>query len=388
MSRKALIATAALLCAALAIGGAAMLLGRKRLWIATILPLTGPNAAAGRGMRNAIRLAIDETNRRGGVQGHPIALAEFDDASDDKRAVEAGSKLVADQRILGAIVHYDHDCSTVTKEMLGVAHVPNILGGIATRELPETVSDFEFRMLPTANAQMKSALDYAWDVVGARKFLYAHDRSTVGREAIYQFRAAFDLKFEKLVLGGDFGVVAGNPDFGPTVAKAVADKPDYILYGGEPRDGAKLLVELRAAGVTAAFQMQSHELSQEFIDAAKDKAEGAVQIFTALPLDATPEGKAFLADYEKAFHEPPVAYGIFAYAEAQSLLQAMEKSFLTRPSIRGALANEEFDTALGPIRFNYFGSTWQRAVVYQVIHGRWTPIEMTDVKGKLQPLAH
>jgi len=338
-------------------------------------------------MLNSMRLAVDEANRRGGVKGRTIELMELDDASQDGRAAEAAKRVVGDARVLGVIASYDQDCSTAAASILSNAAVPNIVAAVATRETGST-PDFEFRVLPDGTAQMATAVNYAWDILGARAFLFVHDRSAEGIEPIYEFRYVLEDKLHQRLAGGDIEIKQGDTDFGAVIARALAEKPQYILFGGHPREAGLLLKQLRGAGVNAAFQAQTHVPSAEFIEAAQGSAEGAVQIFQALPLDQYPAGKEFLARYQAAgFREPPGPYGIFGYVEVQALLGAMEKSFLSRPSVRGALAREELDTQLGPLRFNFMGSTYQRAIVYQVIQGRWTQIDATDPTGKLVPIS-
>ena len=389
MNKKPLIWMAALICACLAIGGGVILLGKKKLWIATILPLTGPNAASGIGMRNAIRLAVDEANGRGGVQGHRIGLIELDDASQVANAGKAARTLAADSRVLAALIGYDHDCWREATATLCAARIPNMMGGVTARQRGGAPNDYEFRLLPDSTQQMDQAFNYAWDVVGARKFIYVHDGSAQGLAAVYDFRHAVGEKIRDRVSGDDTAIRAGETDFSAIIARARNEKPDYILFGGQPREGGLLLKQLREAGITTPFEVQTHELSAEFIASAQEKAEGAVQMFPGLPLEDTPEGKAFLALYEKAgYREPPGPFGLYAYAETQALLGAFDKSFLTRPSVRGALTNEEFETLLGRLRFFFLGSSYQRAVLYQVQKGRWTPFYATDAKGKLQPYAH
>jgi branched-chain amino acid transport system substrate-binding protein len=61
--------------------------------IGAILPLTGGAAANGLSMHDGIQLAVDEINRRGGVNGNMIDVAFEDSRGDPRAAVEAFTKL-------------------------------------------------------------------------------------------------------------------------------------------------------------------------------------------------------------------------------------------------------------------------------------------------------
>ena len=364
---------------AIALGAAAFFLrGPGALRVGVILPFTGPEAAYGLGMRNSIRLAVDEVNSRGGVQGRKVQLVELDDASDPTRAAAAATRLADDARVVAALVHYDHECFSATKLILKKAELPDIVAGVSTMEELEGggLAD-EVRLLPYGKPQMKAAAAYAWEVLGARNFLYVREQSRLGLAMTGDFRNALSevRKAPPATITRDLLIRQGDSDFSQALAEVAKDRPDYVLFGGHPREAALLLTRLREAGFTGWFQSATHVPAQEFIDIAKDKAEGALQVFHGVPAGDTPAGKAYLDAYAKhGFAEPPSLYGIFAYAEAQSLLGAMDKSFLTRPSISGALHHEEFPTALGPIRFNYLSSSYQTTAIYKVIQGRWVPI--------------
>src|SRR4051794_28176922 len=71
-------------------------MGTSAVRIGVILPFSGPDAANGIGMRNAIRMAVNEANQRGGVQGRKVELVELDEGGDVEKATAAANKLIAD----------------------------------------------------------------------------------------------------------------------------------------------------------------------------------------------------------------------------------------------------------------------------------------------------
>lgn len=356
--------------------------------IAGILPLTGPDAAIGLGMRNALRLAFNEVNARGGIQGRKVELVEVDDRSDPATAPAAAAALAADKTVLAAIGHYNPDTDYAMQPALGAGRVPDVVVGVPVRESSTLGrNDAEFSLLPLGGTQMAHAAKYAWETLGARRFSFIRDRSDLGLAMVNEFRASLTPYF-KHVVSGDELVRATDRDFAPAIASIRKTDPQFVFFGGDPVAAARFLVQLRDAGVTAPFQCASQFPSQEFIDTAGAGAEGSLAVFAGVPAEAFPAGRAFLDAYAKMqLAEPPSMYGIYAYAGAQALLGAASRSFLTRPSIAGALTNEELETALGPIRFVYGGSTYRTVALYQVKSGRWTPIYQSDSAGKLVPYA-
>jgi branched-chain amino acid transport system substrate-binding protein len=355
----------------------------RALRVGVLLPLTGPHAAIGLGLRNAIRMAADEVNARGGLQGRKLKLVERDEASVPETAAKEAAALGQDPRVVAVLGTVDQDAYQAAQRALAEARMPFISAGVVDRDITSVglgAFPSEYGLLPFGTSQEDNAAHYAWDVLGARTFLYAREDNDVGHRLINQFRAATTTLFKTIQTGEE--ILRSDADVAALVAKIKAAPPQYVFYAGGPKQGALLVSQLREASVKSFFQFGGQELSQEFIDLAKGKAEGALAVFPGIPAEDFPEGRAFLQAYAAShFPEPPSAFGIFGYAEAQTLFAAMDRSFLTRPSIAGALKREQLDSALGPIRFFWGASSYQTMAIYQVTQGKWTPIYESSKSG-------
>src|SRR6476661_1873481 len=71
--------------------------------IAAGAPLTGSLAKQGQEVVNAVKLAVDEWNAKGGVLGKKIALVEADDQGNPQVGVAAAEKVTADAGVMGAV---------------------------------------------------------------------------------------------------------------------------------------------------------------------------------------------------------------------------------------------------------------------------------------------
>src|SRR4051812_47195705 len=74
-------------------------------------PLSGPSSPMGTEMRQAIELAVEETNAAGGILGATISAAVGDDASDIERSQHVARKFCAERNLLGVVGHYNSDVS-------------------------------------------------------------------------------------------------------------------------------------------------------------------------------------------------------------------------------------------------------------------------------------
>src|SRR6478609_6371393 len=71
--------------------------------IAVGAPLTGPLAKQGQEVANAVKLAVDEWNAKGGVLGKKIAVLEADDQGNPQIGVAAAEKVAADAAVMGTV---------------------------------------------------------------------------------------------------------------------------------------------------------------------------------------------------------------------------------------------------------------------------------------------
>src|SRR5271165_6029183 len=71
--------------------------------IAAGAPLTGPLAKQGQEVANAVKLAAEEWNAKGGVVGKKIEVMEADDQGNPQIGVAAAEKVAADPAIMGSI---------------------------------------------------------------------------------------------------------------------------------------------------------------------------------------------------------------------------------------------------------------------------------------------
>ena len=71
--------------------------------VAAGAPLTGPLAKQGQEVANAVKLAVEEWNKKGGVLGMKIEVLDADDQGNPQIGQSAGEKVAADPAVMGAV---------------------------------------------------------------------------------------------------------------------------------------------------------------------------------------------------------------------------------------------------------------------------------------------
>ena len=116
---------AALLLAGMSAGAAA----QSVVKLAVGAPLTGPLAKQGQEVANAVKLAADEWNARGGVLGKKIEVLEADDQGNPQIGVAAAEKVAADAAVIGTVWGITSVTCIPVSEILQKANVVLITPG-------------------------------------------------------------------------------------------------------------------------------------------------------------------------------------------------------------------------------------------------------------------
>ena len=99
------------------------------------------------------------------------------------------------------------------------------------------------------------------------------------------------------------------------------------------------------------------------------------------PVEKLPGGARFLEEYGKqGFGEPPEAYGAFAFAATNLILDAIEKVGPHRKQVNDELdATRNHDSIVGPITFDDHGQNTVALITrYVVQDGKWVVWEDSE----------
>jgi len=173
--------TVALIGAALVALAGSNVIGAAPIKIGAILALTGNSATLGVGVRDGLQLAVDEVNKRGGVNGSKIELIIEDSKTDPQAGIDAFNKIENAHHPLFYVSHVSS---------IGIALAPLteeksvVLVGVAITAADFTrTREWVFRYWPLGQAYMPPLMSILQDLkVKKLGILYANDE--FGREQL------------------------------------------------------------------------------------------------------------------------------------------------------------------------------------------------------------
>lgn len=210
--------------------------------IGFIGPLTGDAAVYGEPLQNTVKLAVDEINSSGGINGKPIQFIYEDGKCNGQGGANAAQKLInVDnvQVILGGF------CSGETLPAVPIAAQAKVLMLSAGASSPAltNISPYFFRDYPSDNAQGKSLADVSynrqkWRTVG---FIQEQTDYAVG---LYK---AFNETF--VGLGGktiNQAFPTETTDFRSILTNLKNQKPDALFIDTQtPQAASRILKQLQ-----------------------------------------------------------------------------------------------------------------------------------------------
>lgn len=347
--------------------------------IAFIGPLSGGTASNGLGGRNSFLLALRQRNASGTLKYRyePVVL---DDECKPTVGVQAALKAGSDPDVIAAVAHY---CSVVAIATVDTYHKLGLPAMVWGAVLPDITYGNDYieitRVNGTLDIQNKFAAEFAIKRLGFKTFCVLHDTSDYGRGHARYFIPAVE------ALGGRIlsqdGINLGQTDFTAELTKIKALKPEVLYFGGLTPEGIRIKVQMDKLGIRAQFQGTSGIKSDTFNEAAKESAEGVYCFAEAPPVEDLPKGREFMEAYKKAgFEEPWEAYGPFAYAAANLVIDAVEKVGPDRAKVAQALKRtRKEDTILGPVEFDEHGQNIIPLITpYVSQDGTWVPWDRSE----------
>ncbi len=345
---------------------------KEKVKVGFIGPLSGGTSANGLGGRNASDLAVRIRNADPNAK-YEYELIVLDDECKPNIGVQAATKLGANKDVIAAATHY---CSAVAITTVDIYHkfgLPIIVWGAV---LPAITYGNTYKEVHRVNGTMINQNETAAKFMtglGYKTWAIIHDTTDYGKGHDEFFTKYVTENGGKIL--GRFGVTSDQQDFSAELTKIKSLGPDVLYFGGLTPIGVRIRAQMEKLGLKAQFEGTSGIVSDTFIEGSGELAEGVVAFKEGAPTEKLPGGKVFIDQYNKqGYGEPPEAYGAFAFAAMNLILDTIEAVGPDRTKVRKALNKVDgVDSIIGKIAFDDHGqNTIALITKYVVQDGKWT----------------
>jgi branched-chain amino acid transport system substrate-binding protein len=360
---------------------------KDKVKVGFIGPLTGGVSVNGLGGRNSADLAVRLRNADPKAK-YEYELVVLDDECKPNVAVQVATKMAADKGIIAGATHY---CSATAIATVDVYHkfgFPVIVWGAV---LPDITYRNKYEEVHRVNGTMINQNDSNAELIsklGYKTVAVIHDTTDYGKGHNEYFSKALT-KIGKANIVGTFGVTADQQDFTGELTKIKALNPDVIYFGGLTPIGVRIRSQMDKLGIKAVFDGTSGIVSDAYIQGLGPLAEGTLAFREGAPAEKLPGGKFFMEKYNaQKYDNAPEAYGAFAYAAMDMILDTIEKVGPDRKQVIAALSDvKDRDSIVGKITFDDHGQNTVPVITKYVVQDgkfvEWDESEYASGKRKL-----
>ena len=336
---------------------------------------SGDLASYGLPTVKAAELVVAQYNAKGGINGKKVELLIEDDVCKPEVATNTATKLVTD----GVDVVLGHICSGATKAALPIYKEAGVvvMSPSATNPGLTQSGDYPnfFRTIASDDAQAKTEVDFAINVIGAKKIAVIHDKGDYGK-GLAEFAKTFVEQSGKAEVVLFEGVTPGAVDYTAIVQKIKRKGADTVIFGGYHPEASKIVSMMKKKRLDVTFISDDGVKDDTFIKVAGANAEG---VYASGPQDnsTNPLSAAAIEAHKKTYNEDPGAFYENAYSAALALLNAIEKSGSTdMAAVVKALQTEKVATPVGTIHFDERGdAVGVGFAMYQVKDGKYVEVK-------------
>jgi branched-chain amino acid transport system substrate-binding protein len=350
-------------------------------------PLTGGVSVNGLGGRNSADLAVRLRNADAGAK-YQYEMLVLDDECKPNIAVQVATKMASDRDVIAAATHYCSATAIATVDTYHKFGLPVIVWGAV---LPDITYRNKYPEIHRVNGTMINQNDANAALVsklGFKTIAVVHDTTDYGKGHNEYFAKALDrIGTAKIV--GTFGVTADQQDFTAELTQIKALHPDVIYFGGLTPIGVRIRQQMDKLGVNAVFDGTSGIVSDAYIQGLGPLAEGTLAFREGAPTETLPGGKFFMEKYaEQKYDNPPEAYGAFAYAAMNMILDSIEKVGPDRKKVIADLGDvKDRDSIVGKITFDDHGQNTVPVITSYVVQDgvflEWERSDYASGKRKL-----
>ena len=269
-------------------------------------PLTGAQSNIGRGMLNGARMAADELNADGGVDGRMITIVEIDDQADPETGVSAATEAIA-EGLRGVVGPYNSSVGSATLPLyIDAGLVPlRLTSADETAGLGFTLQPMTSQIAPVATNAIAE-----WAGASSVALIYdeTQDYTVDARATMSSAITAAGIR-----ITAEVAITPGADSYTDAVVEATAGGVDLVyVITYYPEGGLIARAMLESAPDTACLADYGAYDAGYVTAAGVEAAQNCPVVGVPAP-DDFPDSEERVARYTAAFDEVPGTWAPFTY---------------------------------------------------------------------------
>jgi branched-chain amino acid transport system substrate-binding protein len=339
--------------------------------------MTGSEATFGQLTHQGIKLAIDEANAAGGVNGKRIDLRAYDTQGRAQEAGTAVTRLITGDKAVAILGENASSLSIAGGRIAQQYRVP-LITPASTHPQVTQVGDMVFRVCFIDTFQGYVLARFAREKLSLGKVAVLYDQAqpySIGLKD--DFRKAFVERGGEIV--SEQAYTGGDQDFAAQLTTIRGVAPEAVFVPGYYTDAANILLQARRLGMTSTFLGGDGWESPQLGAIAGEAADGSYFASHYSHEDPRPEVRSFVERFRATYGGLPDSAAALGYDAARLLVDAMRRApALDGPTLAAAIAaTRDFRGVTGVFSIDADRNAKKDAVILQMKGGK--PLFVTTI---------
>lgn len=289
--------------------------------------MTGNVANYGNATLEGLKLAIQEANDAGGIDGKMIKLVEVDNKSEASESVNAATKLISDDKVK-VIVGPAVTANVIAESQVATDGKVPVLAPDATSPAVTVengqVKDFIFRSCFIDPQQGSVMAKFATENLKAKTAVIYIDNSSDYSKSLGQvFKEKFEAAGGKVVMEEAF--LQKDQDFKAALTKIKTANADVIFIPAYYEEVGKIVKQARELGITQPLLGTDGWDDFKVADIAGADALNNT-FFSTHYSDKDESVKPFIDAYTKAYNRAPNVFAALGYDAGKLIVDALKRA--------------------------------------------------------------
>ena len=349
--------------------------------------LTGAVATYGEASVDGIKMAFDEINAAGGINGMQIVPVEVDNKSDAAEATSLATRLMTQEGVVACLGPATSGNFMATIPVAMGNKVPVISASATadegvTTDADGNVNDYVFRLCFNDSFQGVTMANFASQNLSAKSAVIVQDNSSDYAKGLAKnFKETFTAAGGTIV--AEEGYVAKDKDFNAILTSIKGKQFDVIFLPGYYQEAGLIIKQARDLGITQPILGADGFDSPVLLELAGASTLNDVYFSNHYSsLDQDPKVQDFITAFKEKYGSEPNAFHALGYDLGMYIADAISRAGSTDPTaIKDALASTtDFAGVTGTFSMGEDHNPIKSAVVIGLENGVQTSSIKVDPK--------
>ena len=344
--------------------------------------LSGQTSSFGQSTVNGVKMAVEEINKAGGINGRQVELLIEDDQGRPEQAATVVTKLISQNQVNAVIGEVASSNSLAAAPKAQAAKVPMITPSSTNPKVTQ-VGDYIFRVCFIDPFQGEVMAKFAANTLKAKRAAILLDVNSDYSRGLGQF---FEENFVKL--GGQIverqSYTQTDRDFKGQLTSIRSANPEVIYVPGYYGQVGVIAKQSKELGIKAPLLGGDGWDAPQLFQIGGAALNGSYMSNHYSVDDPAPATQKFVSDYKGLYNgTAPDAIGALGYDAMKVLADAIRRAGTTDgPKLRDAIAQTQgFQGVTGNISLNSERNAVKPAVVFELRDGKYVYKETIQPEG-------